>query len=131
MRRPYGPGMMGEFVLYYNGKVVGGVYDSRLLAKPTPSAKRLMPNAPMELPYEGAKEMLLVEKMDDRVFCKVYLRSLRKNCPHRKGEENEMAAPQKVAAEESKFLSGIFEQCTYAGINFLSKKETKMQVVLF
>ena len=60
--------MMGEFVLYYGGKVVGGVYDNRLLVKPTPSAKKLMPNAPMELPYEGAKEMLLVENMEDKAF---------------------------------------------------------------
>ena len=60
--------MMGEFVLYYGGKVVGGVYDNRLLVKPTSSAKRLMPNAPMELPYEGAKEMLLVQNMEDKAF---------------------------------------------------------------
>ena len=60
--------MMGEFVLYYGGKVVGGVYDNRLLVKPTPSAKKRMPNAPMELPYEGAKEMLLVENMEDKAF---------------------------------------------------------------
>ena len=60
--------MMGEYVLYYGGKVVGGVYDNRLLVKPTPSAKKRMPNAPMELPYEGAKEMLLVENMEDKVF---------------------------------------------------------------
>ena len=62
--------MMGEFVLYYGGKVVGGVYDNRLLVKPTPSAKKLMPNAPMELPYEGAKEMVLVENMEDKDFLK-------------------------------------------------------------
>ena len=60
--------MMGEFVLYYGGKVIGGVYDNRLLVKPTSSAKRLMPNAPMELPYEGAKEMLLVQNMEDKAF---------------------------------------------------------------
>ena len=60
--------MMGEYVLYYGGKVVGGVYDNRLLVKPTSSAKRLMPNAPMALPYEGAKEMLLVENMEDKDF---------------------------------------------------------------
>ena len=60
--------MMGEYVLYYGGKVVGGVYDNRLLVKPTSSAKRLMPNAPMELPYEGAKEMLLVENMESSTF---------------------------------------------------------------
>ena len=60
--------MMGEYVLYYGGKVIGGVYDNRLLVKPTLSAKRLMPNAPMELPYECAKEMLLVENMEDKDF---------------------------------------------------------------
>ena len=60
--------MMGEYVLYYGGKVVGGVYDNRLLVKPTASAKKLMPDAPMEIPYEGAKEMLLVENMEDKAF---------------------------------------------------------------
>lgn len=60
--------MMGEYVLYYGGKVVGGVYDNRLLVKPTKSALALLPNAPRELPYEGAKEMLLVEDVGDRDF---------------------------------------------------------------
>lgn len=60
--------MMGEYVLYYGGKVIGGVYDNRLLVKPTPSAKKQMPNVPMELPYEGAKGMLLVENMEDKDF---------------------------------------------------------------
>lgn len=58
--------MMGEYVLYYGGKVVGGIYDNRLLVKPTKSARLLLPEAPMELPYEGAKEMLLVENIEDR-----------------------------------------------------------------
>ena len=57
--------MMGEYILYYRGKVVGGVYDNRLLLKPTPSARALLPDAPMELPYEGAKAMLLADA-DDR-----------------------------------------------------------------
>ena len=60
--------MMGEYVLYYGGKVVGGIYDNRLLVKPTPSAVALMSEAPRELPYEGAKEMLLVENIEDRKF---------------------------------------------------------------
>lgn len=60
--------MMGEYVLYYGGKVVGGIYDNRLLVKPTPSAVVLMPEAPREPPYEGAKEMLLVEDIDNRGF---------------------------------------------------------------
>ena len=58
--------MMGEYLLYYGGKVVGGVYDNRLLVKPTSSAVALLPNAPRELPYEGAREMLLVEAVEDR-----------------------------------------------------------------
>ena len=60
--------MMGEYVLYYGGKVVGGIYDNRLLVKPTPSAIALMPEAQRELPYEGAKEMLLVEDIEGRDF---------------------------------------------------------------
>ena len=58
--------MMGEYILYYQGKIVGGIYDDRFLVKPTASAKRMMPDAPAEAPYEGAKEMLLVEDVDDR-----------------------------------------------------------------
>ena len=54
--------MMGEFIIYYRGKIVGGIYDDRLLVKPVKSAISYMPTAPYELPYEGAKEMLLVEE---------------------------------------------------------------------
>ena len=53
--------MMGEYIIYYRGKVVGGIYDDQFLVKPTKSAVAMMPNADMELPYEGAKEMLLVD----------------------------------------------------------------------
>ena len=60
--------MMGEYLLYYRGKLFGGIYDDRLLVKPVPAARQLMPEAPMEPPYEGAKDMLLVEDMDDRRF---------------------------------------------------------------
>ncbi len=76
--------MMGEYVLYYGGKVVGGVYDNRLLVKPTPSAKKQMPNAPMELPYEGAKEMLLVENMDDRAFLQSLFSAIAEELPETK-----------------------------------------------
>ncbi|MBP0990768.1 MAG: TfoX/Sxy family protein [Oscillospiraceae bacterium] len=60
--------MMGEYIIYCNGKIVGGIYDDRFLVKPTESAKRMMPGAPFESPYEGAKEMLLVDNVDDREF---------------------------------------------------------------
>ena len=58
--------MMGEYILYYRGKVVGGIYDDRLLVKPTKSARALMPQAALELPYEGSKAMLLVDEVDNR-----------------------------------------------------------------
>lgn len=60
--------MMGEYILYVQGKVFGGIYDNRFLIKPTKSAREMLPDAPMELPYEGAKEMLLVEELDDRAL---------------------------------------------------------------
>ena len=56
--------MMGEYVLYYRGKVSGGIYDDRFLLKVTPASERLLPDAPRATPYEGAKEMLLVEVED-------------------------------------------------------------------
>ena len=60
--------MMGEYILYYRGKIVGGIYDDRLLVKPVKSAIALMPTATYELPYEGAKEMLLVDNIDSKEF---------------------------------------------------------------
>lgn len=60
--------MMGEYILYYRGKIVGGIYDDRLLVKPVKSAVSLMPNASYELPYAGAKEMLLVDNVDSKEF---------------------------------------------------------------
>jgi len=60
--------MMGEYILYYCGKIAGGIYDDRLLIKPMKSAVSLMPDATYELPYEGAKEMLLVSEVDDKDF---------------------------------------------------------------
>lgn len=60
--------MMGEYILYYRGKIIGGIYDDRLLVKPVKSAVAFMPDATFELPYEGAKEMLLVDDVDNRDF---------------------------------------------------------------
>ncbi len=57
-----------EFIIYYRGKVVGGIYDDRLLVKPVKSAIRYMPTATYELPYDGAKEMLLVDELDNKEF---------------------------------------------------------------
>ncbi len=60
--------MMGEFLIYYRGKLVGGIYDDRLLVKPVKSAQSYLPQAEYSLPYEGAKEMLLVDNVDDKAF---------------------------------------------------------------
>lgn len=66
--------MMGEYLLYYRGKLAGDICDNRLLVKPVPAALELLPNAPHEPPYPGAKDMILVEELDDREFlCKLLL----------------------------------------------------------
>ena len=60
--------MMGEYIVYYRGKIVGGIYDDRLLVKPVKSAIEYMSNAEYELPYDGAKGMLLVGDVDNKDF---------------------------------------------------------------
>ena len=60
--------MMGEYIIYYRGRIIGGIYDDRFLVKPVKPALAMMPDAERQLPYEGAKEMLLVSNVDDREF---------------------------------------------------------------
>lgn len=73
--------MMGEYILYYRGKIVGGIYDDRFLVKPTESAIVMMPDASMELPYEGAKEMLLVDDIDNKEFLRKLLEAMYEELP--------------------------------------------------
>lgn len=73
--------MMGEYILYYRGKVVGGIYDDRLLVKPVPSAVAYLKNPQYELPYPGAKAMLLVEELDDRDFLRGLFRDMYEELP--------------------------------------------------
>ena len=73
--------MMGEYIIYYRGRIVGGVYDDRFLVKPTKTAIAMMPDAELELPYEGAKEMLLVDNVDDREFLQKLLEEMYKELP--------------------------------------------------
>lgn len=73
--------MMGEFILYYRGRIVGGIYDDRFLVKPVQSAIRLMPDAEYEVPYEGAKKMLLVDEVDDRTFLQNLFRAMYDELP--------------------------------------------------
>ena len=67
---------MGEYIIYYQGRVIGGIYDDRFLVKNTKAAKELMPDAPLEVPYEGGKEMLLVEDIDNKAFLKELFESM-------------------------------------------------------
>lgn len=62
--------MMSEYILYFRGKVIGGIYDNRFLVKPVQAARNMMPDASEELPYDGAKPMLMVENIEDREFLK-------------------------------------------------------------
>jgi len=73
--------MMGEYIIYYRGKIVGGIYDDRFLVKPTKSAVAMMPNANMELPYDGAKEMLLVDDVDNKEFLRELLEAMHSELP--------------------------------------------------
>ncbi len=73
--------MMGEYILYYRGKIVGGIYDDRFLVKPTKAAVTMMPDADTELPYDGAKEMLLVDDVDNRDFLRELLDAMYAELP--------------------------------------------------
>ena len=79
--------MMGEYVLYYRGKVFGGIYDDRFLVKPTPAAAAMMPGAARELPYEGAKPMLLVDNIEDKSFLRDLVEAMYPELPERKKEK--------------------------------------------
>lgn len=73
--------MMGEYVVYYRGKVIGGIYDDRFLVKSTESARRLLPDAELQLPYEGAKEMLLVDAIENRTLMAELLEAMYPELP--------------------------------------------------
>ncbi len=76
--------MMGEYIIYYRGKIIGGIYDDRFLIKPVKTALLLMPNAKKELPYEGAKEMLLADNIEDKEFLKELLEKMYDELPDKK-----------------------------------------------
>ncbi|MEE0181166.1 MAG: TfoX/Sxy family protein [Anaerovoracaceae bacterium] len=73
--------MMGEYIIYYRGKVAGGIYDDRFLVKPVQAARKLMPNARLEKPYDGAKDMLLADELEDREFLKKLLEAMYEELP--------------------------------------------------
>ena len=73
--------MMGEYIIYYRGKIAGGIYDDRFLVKDVRSAREMMPDASLELPYDGAKEMLLVDDVDNKEFLKELLDAMYDELP--------------------------------------------------
>ena len=73
--------MMNEYIIYYQGKIVGGIYDDRFLVKPVKAALAMMPDADLELPYEGAKEMLLVDDVENREFLRELLEAMYDELP--------------------------------------------------
>jgi len=73
--------MMGEYIIYYRGKIVGGIYDDRFLVKPVKSAISLMPDATFEIPYDGAKEMILVGDVDDKAFLTKFFNAMYDELP--------------------------------------------------
>ena len=80
--------MMGEYMIYYRGKLVGGIYDDRFLVKPTKSAIAMMPDVDMELPYEGAKEMILVDDVENKEFLRKLLDAMYQELPAPKKKRN-------------------------------------------
>ncbi len=83
--------MMGSFILYYRGRIFGGIYDDRLLVKPVPVAVKMMPDAEMELPYNGAKEMILVDNVDDRQFLCELVESMWEELSERKSKKKNVS----------------------------------------
>jgi len=76
--------MMGEYIIYYRDKIVGGIYDNRFLVKPVKAARAKMPDARLQLPYEGAKEMLLVDNVDNRDFLTDLITAMYEELPEMK-----------------------------------------------
>ena len=76
--------MMGEYIIYHHGKIAAYLCDNRLLVKPVPTAVKLMPDAPYEPPYDGAKDMILVENVDDREFLKALFEAMYDELPEPK-----------------------------------------------
>ena len=110
--------MMGEYVIYCQGKVVGGIYDDRFLVKPTPSAKRLLPDGVLELPYPGGKEMLLAD-VDDRDFLESLIPAVAADLPEPKKPRQKVGPLTKSLTgivklpegfDEKEFISNVFTE---------------------
>ena len=100
--------MMGEFILYYRGKVIGGIYDDRLLVKAVPSAVAYMRNPTYELPYDGAKEMLLVSDVDDREYLAGLFRAMYDDLPAPKAKRRNNTPAKLFASGEPRDAPACF-----------------------
>jgi len=87
--------MMGEYIIYYRGKVAGGIYDDRLLVKPVASAASYMHTVAYELPYEGGKEMLLVDDVDNRAYLEGLFEAMYDELPSPKPKKSKKAKAEK------------------------------------
>ncbi len=76
--------MMGEYIIYYRGRIIGGIYDDRFLVKPTATACAMMPDVPMELPYPRGRKMLMVEDIDNPDFLKELFNAMYDELPVQK-----------------------------------------------
>lgn len=64
--------MMGEYIIYYKDRIFAYVCDDTFFVKPVPSAFEMLPDAPLRPPYRGAKDMIVVENVDDaRFLCRL------------------------------------------------------------
>jgi len=92
-------GMMGEYILYFRDRIAGGIYDDRLLVKPVPAALARMPDAPHEQPYPGAKEMLLVEDVDNGDFLRDLFLAMYDELPPPKDTASRKTKKRKTGAD--------------------------------
>ena len=76
--------MMGEFIIYYRGRVIGGIYDNRFLIKPTATARKMIPNAQMEIPYPGGSPMIMIPDIENREFLSALFPAIYPELPDKK-----------------------------------------------
>ncbi len=117
--------IMGEFIIYYRGKIVGGIYDDRLLVKPVKSAISYMPTVSYELPYEGAKEMLLVTEVDNKGFLAGLFGAMYDELPAPKTEKEETNNPQFLKLRKLEFIKENIDETIFMFALFKCGKSDK------
>lgn len=105
--------MMGEYIIYYQGKIIGGIYDDRLLVKIVKSAISIMPNARYELPYEGAKEMLLVDDVENKEFLTGLFKAMYNELPEPKKKKWKISILVLLIHRFIFFIRGVQEKKSY------------------